>query len=193
MWFDHCDPRLSVPRCEYVSSAQWNPHYSCPYLFWSLCTLLMIIIIRMFCPIAGLSLEMKEPMFQFCPKVDLPLQTQDPRWSFTSFPLLSAPHSLFSIWTHLKRSEKIPGAPTWRWGEWIWLTGPSGLHRNSPQGLNISFIRVFDQIRDPEIPIHPLLPTLLIMLFYLMTAMSELPDILGPSLIFNFCRSLLKE
>ena len=70
-----------------------------------------------------------------------------------SFPLLSAPHSLFSIWTDLKRSEKIPGAPTWSWGEWIWLTGSSGVHRNSPQGLNIGSIRVFDQIRDPEIPI----------------------------------------
>ena len=31
-----------------------------------------------------------------------------------SFPLLSAPHSLFSISTHLKRSEKIPGAPPWK-------------------------------------------------------------------------------
>ena len=70
-----------------------------------------------------------------------------------SFPLLSAPHSLFSIWINLKRSEKIPGAPTWRWGERNWLTGPSGLHRNLPQGLNISSIRIFDQIRDPEIPI----------------------------------------
>ena len=69
------------------------------------------------------------------------------------FLLLSVPHSLFSIWINLKRSKKIPGAPTRRWGEWIWLTGPSGLHRNSPQGLNISSIRVFDQIRDPEIPI----------------------------------------
>ena len=58
-----------------------------------------------------------------------------------SFQLLSAPHYLFSIWTNLKRSEKIPGAPTRRWEEWIWLTGPSGLHRNSPQGLNISYIR----------------------------------------------------
>ena len=56
-----------------------------------------------------------------------------------SFPLLSAPHTLFSIWTDLKRPEKIPGAPTWWWGEWIWLNGPSGLHRNSPQGLNISY------------------------------------------------------
>ena len=27
-------------------------------------------------------------------------------------------------------------------------------HQNSPQGLNISSIRVFDQIRDPEIPIN---------------------------------------
>ena len=55
-----------------------------------------------------------------------------------SFPLLSAPHSLFSIWTDLKGSEKILGAPAWRWGEWFWLTGPSGLHRISRQGLNIS-------------------------------------------------------
>ena len=79
-----------------------------------------------------------------------------------SFPLLSASHSHFSIWTILKRSEKIPGAPTRRWGEWIWLTGPSGLHRNSTQGLNISSIRVFDQIRDPEIPITFRRPRLLI-------------------------------
>ena len=33
------------------------------------------------------------------------------------------------------------------------VTGPTGLHRNSPQELNISHIRVFDQIRDPKIPI----------------------------------------
>ena len=70
-----------------------------------------------------------------------------------SFPLLFSAQSLFSIWTNLERSGKIPGAPTRRWGEWIWLTRPSGLHRNSPQGLNISSNRVFDQIRDPEIPI----------------------------------------
>ena len=35
----------------------------------------------------------------------------------------------------------MPGAPPWRWGEWIWLTGPSGLHWNSPQGLNISILQ----------------------------------------------------
>ena len=67
-----------------------------------------------------------------------------------SFPLLSAPHSLFSIWKDLKRSQ---GPQRWRWGEWIWLTGPSGLHRTSLNGLNISSIRDFDQIRDPEIPV----------------------------------------
>ena len=70
-----------------------------------------------------------------------------------TFPLLSAPHSLFGIWTDLKRSENIPGAPAWRWWEWIWLTRPSGLHLTLPQGLNVSSIRVFDQIRDPEITI----------------------------------------
>ena len=77
-----------------------------------------------------------------------------------SFPFLSAYHSLFSIWIDHKRSEKIPEAPTWWWGEWLWLTGPSGLHQNSPQGLNISSIRVFDQIRHLEIPItlRPRLP-----------------------------------
>ena len=80
-----------------------------------------------------------------------------------SFPLLSAPHSLFSIWTDLKRSEKIPRALARRWGGWIWLTGHSGLHPNSPQGLNISLIRVLDKIRYPEIPItlrevKPLVP-----------------------------------
>ena len=37
--------------------------------------------------------------------------------------------------------------------EWIWLIGPFELHRNSPQVLNISSIRVFDQISDPQIPI----------------------------------------
>ena len=91
------------------------------------------------------------------PKACLPLQTQEPRLQLyqglnrcSSFLLLSAPHSLFSIWTDLRRS---PGAPKWRWGEWIWLTGPSRLHRNYPQGLNICSIRVFNQIKDAEIPI----------------------------------------
>ena len=124
-----------------------------------------IIIMRVFYPSAGTFLQTQEPRPQYCLKPGLPLQTQEPRLQFYygwmdrcgSFPLLSAPHSLFSIWT--KRSERIPGAPTRRGGEWIWLTAPSGLHRNSPPRLNIRSIRVFDQIRDPEIPInHPSSP-----------------------------------
>ena len=75
-----------------------------------------------------------------------------------SFPLLSAPYSLFSIWTDFKRSEKIPGATTKRWGECIWLTGPSGLHRNSPQGLNISSIGFLtrSEIRKSQTPFAPI-------------------------------------
>ena len=74
-----------------------------------------------------------------------------------SFLLLSASHSLFSIWTNLKRFEKFPGSPTRRWEEWIWLTGPSGLHRHSPQGLNISSIRVLtrSEIRKSQLPFAP--------------------------------------
>ena len=50
-----------------------------------------------------------------------------------------------------------PGPQRWTLGEWVWLTGPTELHRNSPQGLNISSIRVFDQIRsgNPNHPSHP--------------------------------------
>ena len=77
-----------------------------------------------------------------------------------SFPLLSAPCSLFSIWTDLKKPENIPGAPARRWGERIWLTGPSGLHPNSPQELNISSIRVFlpdQRSGNPNLPSFPYL------------------------------------
>ena len=114
----------------------------------------------MLCPRAGPSLQAQELRMQVCPKAGLPPQTQEPRLQFyqglnrcASFPLLSALHFLFSIWTDIKRSVKIAVAPTWRWGEWIWLTGPSKLHRNSLQGLDTSSIRVFDQIRIPEVPI----------------------------------------
>ena len=133
------------------------------------------IIFRVFCPRAGLSLQMQEPKWlqfcpkadltqepkwlQFCPKADLPQQTQEPRLQFYqglnrygSFPLLFATHSLFSIWIALKRSEKIPGDLTWMWGEWIWLIGPSELHQNLPV-VKYQFHQVFDQIRDPEITI----------------------------------------
>ena len=125
-----------------------------------ICIKYTIITVRVFCPRAGPSLKIKAPKPQFYSKAGLPPPNSGTNGAVLlgtnrcgSFRLLSAPHSLFSIWTDLKRSEKLPVPPAWRWGEWIWLTGPSGLHRNSPQGLNISSIKVFDQIRNPEIPI----------------------------------------
>ena len=88
--------------------------------------IIIIIIIGVFCPREGLSLHAQQPRLQFCRRQAF--QTQEPRLQFYqglnrcgSFPLLSAAHSLFSIWTDFKRSVKIPGAPTWRWGERIWL------------------------------------------------------------------------
>ena len=33
---------LSVPGRQCVISVQWNPRYSCPYLFWSLCMIIPI-------------------------------------------------------------------------------------------------------------------------------------------------------
>ena len=36
----------------------------------------IIIIIRVFCPMADISLQTQEPRSQFCPKARLPLQTQ---------------------------------------------------------------------------------------------------------------------
>ena len=88
-------------------------------------------------------------------------QTQEPMLQFyqglnrcSSFRLLSAPHSLFNIWADLKRSENIPGAQTWRSGEWIWLTGPSGFRRNSPSGVKYQFHQGFWPYQRSENPNH---------------------------------------
>ena len=64
--------------------------------------------------------------------------------------LLSAPHSLFSIWTYLRDLKRSQGH---QHGAEESEFGLSGLHRNSPWWLNISSIRVFNQIRVSEIPI----------------------------------------
>ena len=120
-------------------------------------------IIWVFCLRSGLSLQTQEPRLQFYPRQVFHWKLRNQGCSFLginrcgSFPLLSAPHSLFSIWTDIKTPEKIPGAPVWKWGEWLWLTGPSELHRNSPQGLglNISSIRCFftrSEIRKSQSP-----------------------------------------
>ena len=55
------------------------------YLFNSLQVIsnYYIIIIRVFCPRVGLSLQTQEPRLQFCPKAGLPSQTQEQGCSFT--------------------------------------------------------------------------------------------------------------
>ena len=94
-----------------------------------------------------------------------------------SLPLLSAYHSLFSIWTDFKRSEKVPSALTWRWGEWIWLTEPSGLHRNSPKGL-ISAPSGFCPDQRSGNPNYPSLPS-----------RHKIPNFIGEK--YNACSSAL--
>ena len=69
-----------------------------------------------------------------------------------SFPLFSAPHSLFSIWTNLKRSEKIPGAPTRRVDVASWAL------RTSPKfttGVKYQFHQGFWPDQRSGNPNHP--------------------------------------
>ena len=113
----------------------------------------------MFYPKAGPSLQAEKPRLQFCRRHVFHRKLRNQGCCFAR-DLIGAvasrcfPHRTLSVTSEKTlRSEKIPGAPTRRWGQWIWLTGSSGFHRNSPQGLNISSIRVFDQMRDPKIPI----------------------------------------
>ena len=112
-------------------------------------------IIKVFCTKAGLSLQTQGPRLQFCPR-----QASTANWGIKVVVLQGIisryfPHPTLSLVSEqtLKYLKTSQGALAWRLGEWIWLTEPSGLHRNLPQGLNISSIRVFDQIRDSEIPI----------------------------------------
>ena len=86
--------------------------------------------------------------------------------SCDSFPLLFAPHSL-SLSLASEQTLKDPRSTNEEVRSPINLLGEIRLlnrvdlanwalrtYRNSPQGLNISSIRVFDQIRNPEIPIN---------------------------------------
>ena len=62
-----------------------------------------------------------------------------------SFPLFSAP--TFSLASEQTLKDlKHPRGTTEDGGEWIWLTRPYRYHWNSPRGLNISSIRIFNQI-----------------------------------------------
>ena len=116
----------------------------------------MISVSSVFCPRAGPSLQVQKPRLQFCRRQVFHRKLRSQGCSFTrmnrcsSFPLLSAPHSLLA-------SEKIPGAPMWRWGEWIWLTVPSRL-QNSPQGLNYQIYQGFWPDQRSGNPNRPLPP-----------------------------------
>ena len=94
--------------------AEWCQCLRALFLVWTIVfkmmMMIIIVVVRVFCPRAGLSLQAQEPRLQFC-------------WRL---------HCLSSIWTDLKDIKKVPRAPTRRWGEAIWLTRSSGLHRNSP-------------------------------------------------------------
>ena len=77
-----------------------------PQPMYIIIIIIIIIIIRVFFPRKGPWLQTQEPRSKFCSKAGLPLQTREPRLKFYqglnrcgSFPLLSTPHSLLSIWT----------------------------------------------------------------------------------------------
>ena len=97
-----------------------------------------------------------ERRLQFCWRRVFHRKLRNQGCSFTrhwidcgSFPLLSAPHSVFSIWTDLKRSRSTNlEVRRVDLGNLALRT-----RRNSPPGLNISSVRIFNQIRDPEVPI----------------------------------------
>ena len=82
--------------------------------------MMMFIIITVFCPRGGPSLQAQEPRLQFCRRQIFHRTLNIQGCSFTR-------DWIGTNLSDLKKSEKIPGVPTSRWGEWIWLTGPSGL------------------------------------------------------------------
>ena len=97
-------------------------------------------------------------------KAGLPLQTPEPRLQFYQGWIGAVasrcfPHStLFSIWTHFKRSEKVPSEPTRGWGEWIWLIGPSR-HTEIHHRWSISDSSGFwpdERSRNPNHPSPPI-------------------------------------
>ena len=102
-------------------------------------------IIRVFSPSVGHSLQTQEPRLQFCYGwIDAVASRCFPHRILT----LASEH----ISKDLKRSQ---GHQCGGWGEWIWLTGPSGLHRNSPQGLKYQFHQGFCPNQRSGNPNHP--------------------------------------
>ena len=116
----------------------------------------IIIIISVFCSRAGSSLQAPEPRLQCCRRQVFHCKLSNQGCSFTrAWTGVVAshcfPHPTLSLESEqtLKDLKRYHGHH--HGGEESGFSRPSGLYWNSPQGLNISSIRVLGQIRDPEI------------------------------------------
>ena len=115
-----------------------------------------------FCPRAGPSLQTQAPRLQILSKGRSSIANSGTKVAVllgmnrcSSFPLFSAPHSPLSIWTNLKRCEKIPGAPSRRWGDWIWLLGPPDFTPKFTTGVKYQFHQGFWPDQRSGNPNHP--------------------------------------
>ena len=108
-----------------------------------------IYISSVFCPGSVTSLQAQEPRPQFCRRQVVHRKLRNQGCSFTgdwigavSPPLLYAPHSLFSIWTDLKRSERSQGhnaevrrVDLAKWPLWTLLKFTTGVKYQFHQGF----------------------------------------------------------
>ena len=118
-----------------------------------------IIIIRMFCPRAVPSLQAQESRLQFCWRQVFHLKLRSEDCSFTRdwmdavafccFPNPTLSFASEQTLKDLKRSQGYQRGDESGFGQLY----PSDFTEIRQGGLNISSIRVFDKITDPEIPI----------------------------------------
>ena len=104
---------------------------------------------RLFCSKVDPSLQAQERRLQFCRRQVFHSKLRNRGCNFTRVWIGAVVSRCFPYPTRSFASEKTlkiwkdNSGSAWRWGERIWLIGPSGLHRNSPQRLNWSSIRFF--------------------------------------------------
>ena len=133
----------------------------CPYILFGCNLYIYIYISSVFFSKAGPSLQAEKPRLQFCRRQVFHRKLKNQGCRFTR-DLIGAvasrcfPHPTLSLASEQTLKDLRRSQVHQRGGEGsgFGYLGPP-LHRNSPQGLNISSIRVFDQIRDPEIPNQP--------------------------------------
>ena len=109
------------------------------------------------------SLQTLEARPQFFSKAGLPPQTKEPRLQFYQRWIDAVvsyyfPHPTLLLAFELTLTVLKSPRSTSFGGGWIWLTGSSGLHRNSPQVLNISSIMILitSEIRKSQSPFAPI-------------------------------------